>query len=61
MFNHHLLKMWFFVCFEILKERCRVVKQCHRKIEENRKQKKGEEHDLALYLRHFYLGSPRMT
>lgn len=30
-------------------------------MEENKKQKKGEEHDLALYLRHFYLGSPRMT
>lgn len=61
MFNHHLLKMWFFVCFEILKERCGVATQGHRDIEENKKQKIGQEHDLALYLRHLYMGSPRMT
>ena len=61
LFNHHLLKLWFFVFFEILKERCRVATQCHREREENKKQKIGQEHDLALYLRHLYLGSPRMT
>lgn len=61
LFKHHLLKMWFFVCFQILKERCRVATQCHREIEENKKQKIGQEHDLALYLRHLYMGSPRMT
>ena len=38
-----------------------MATQCHREREENKKQKIGQEHDLALYLRHLYLGSPRMT
>ena len=37
-----------------------MATQCHREIEEQGT-KIGQEHDLALYLRHLYLGSPRMT